>query len=386
MVDFKRHDIDTKYLRSLCWFDGDLMDILGGSVRYLPDGTTVEDTFRRVYAYPFDSVKAHGDFAALYEACGTKGLLVDLANKKDLREINRSYYHAKDYRYPITLFTLPNGLDAIAHCPEEYCSLEIELLGTGDRLTKREYHSADIFHSNLKASDDGRYLLDNGWVWHPLNIVALFDIEEALKDPAHLDGQGLEVPGTYSYEPYNAIFMGHKVLIASILDHEPDEDDDEGFEILPAEAGVPESQESLDREKVRTVHGSDIVIVDKDGNEIRPRPTRKEVPTEDRHLLYVYDIEKEKVTSARSMPECLGDMMPVGEDHIVSFFDHPKLIEVRTGRVVHRWEDLDTGPERMQPSVMLEGPSPPYTALDPKDRRFAIGTKEHISVITIGDI
>jgi len=50
---------------------------------------------------------------------GTKALLLEPGGKF-IREVNRSYYHAEAYRYPLALFTLPDGRTGLVHCLEEY--------------------------------------------------------------------------------------------------------------------------------------------------------------------------------------------------------------------------------------------------------------------------
>jgi len=75
--------------------------------------------------------------------------------------------------------------------------------------------------------------------------------------------------------------------------------------------------------------------------------------------------------------------MPAGESHVISFYDYPKLVEVATGKIVLRWEDLDAGPERGQPSAMTRPPGEPYLAMDTTHDRFAIGTSDRITVIEI---
>lgn len=61
------------------------------------------------------------------------------------------------YRYPVALFTLPDGRTGIAHCPERYNRLEIEDAITGERLTASgQREPRDVFHSRLAVSGDGR--------------------------------------------------------------------------------------------------------------------------------------------------------------------------------------------------------------------------------------
>src|SRR3990172_4629333 len=161
-------------LRSLAFLGDDLIDWLGGR-RIASDGTVarfgVGDTYR------FDCAIGLDEVGLLYEALGTKGLLVrwnrQLAARNLLplgvdwiREVNRSFYQAEHYSFPACLLRLPNGRIALAHCPHEYNRLEIEVLD-GTRLTQRSAKDRDFFHANLEVSPDGRFLLSNGWVWQP---------------------------------------------------------------------------------------------------------------------------------------------------------------------------------------------------------------------------
>lgn len=131
-----------------------------------------------------------GDLAALLQTTGTKGLLLK-ADKRLLREVNRSFYHAEAYRYPLVLFTLPDGRTGLIHCPARYNQLEIEEAVTGDPLVARgERTPKDVFHSRLAVSVSGRYLLSAGWVWQPWSCVMVYDLLAALEDPARLDSLG----------------------------------------------------------------------------------------------------------------------------------------------------------------------------------------------------
>jgi hypothetical protein len=110
-------------LRSLAW-DGDtLVDWVGGA-RHGLDGTV--ENLNVGSSYRFDSAVGLGRLGVSYEALGTKGRLLRDNGKraKDavhplsvdiLREIDRSYYHADDYFFPVTLFQLSDGRDVIAY-------------------------------------------------------------------------------------------------------------------------------------------------------------------------------------------------------------------------------------------------------------------------------
>lgn len=375
-----RIELEASYLRSLSWRGETLIDSLGGGIVYHLDGRVDRGSILRGYAYPFDSVVSCDRFAVLYQSLGTKGLLIDLDAQSDVRELNRSYYHATDYDYPITLFRLPDGRVAIAHCPDAYCTLEIEVAETGERLTRREAKSDDIFHTRLVASLDGRYLAENAWVWQPWNIVAAFDVEASLADPSLLDGQGITIPqgGVCGWEVDGVTLCGHRVVYSSTLGAGDTAEDDE-FTVLPAEPGVPFSGEETER--VRRTPGVDIHPVDAEGNPIPFAPTPR-VPPGLRFLLQSFDLDTDTLLSSRELPEPIGRMMPLDDDHIVAFYDHPRLIQVSTGRVLARWEDLDPGIERASPSVSMPVPSAPFLAMDPEHQRFAVGGRDRIVVVS----
>jgi hypothetical protein len=188
MKEKRRYCIPTVHgdgVRSLYWHGDALVDLASGGITYHLDGTKKPSSV--FYAYQFDRAIGFREtgYAILYEVLGTKGLI--LKNGKHVREINRSYYHANVYEYPVAIFELPDGRIVIAHCPEKYNRIEIEEIESGKRLAVRQGDPQDFFHSRLQVSSDGEYLISVGWVWHPLDFVQLFSIREALQNPSHLD-------------------------------------------------------------------------------------------------------------------------------------------------------------------------------------------------------
>src|SRR5476651_2613759 len=98
-LDFESIELPAEGVQSLCWKGDILVDWVGG-VRCFHLNGTVES--RRVsFPYRFDSVVASPSrrFIAIYERLGTKALLLE--NGNIIRELNRSFYHAHAYEYPI---------------------------------------------------------------------------------------------------------------------------------------------------------------------------------------------------------------------------------------------------------------------------------------------
>jgi hypothetical protein len=299
-----------------------LVDWAGGGTRFLFDGSTVRAGV--FFAYRFDraAVSCNGEYVVVYEALGTKGLIV--RGNKEVREINRSYYHAHVYEYPIALLDLPDGRTAIAHCPEAYNRLEIEEIESGRRLTSRPGESPDFFHSRLQVSPDGAYLLSAGWVWHPVDVVEIFPVREALNAPELLDQPlGIELP-------------------------------EEMFEVKGA-----------------AFQGNDSVLLVGNGD-LENSP----------YVIGRYSITQSKIDVKSALETAPGTIMPVGRDHFVGFYEHPKLFEISSGKVILSWPELETG--KQNSSILHHLGKIPPIALDPQRNRFAVAGPKGISVIQLG--
>ena len=317
--------IPAKSVRSLVWEQDDLVDWAGGGQRYRLNGETVP---RHVsYAYVFDAAitSPSGEYTVIYTRLGTKGLL--LRRGQVLREINRSFYHANAYEYPVTMFCLKNGREVLAHCPDEYCRLEIDDLATGERLTSSETRRPqDFFHSRLGASPGGTYLVSAGWIWHPVDAVHVYDVEAALRNPAHLDGAGLDIDAWA--EESSAAFLTETRLAVAL----------EGIE-NEDEVGADDMQ----RREVRIF-------------DLKERTSRVVIPA-----------------------TRVGTIMSIGEHHLLGLCQHPQLIDLRTGLVAQEWPEVRSGTQTS--SILVASPELPPIALDPIRRRCAIADREQIIVL-----
>ena len=328
MREIGRTLIPAPYVQSLCWQGDELVDWVTGGVRYRMDGTA--SSSRVSYGYRFNRAitSSDGQFSVIYEVLGTKGLVLE--GVKIIREIDRSFYCADAYEYPVALLRLPDGRDVLAHCPEEYNKLEIEDVRTGERLTPRSGETADFFHSRLQASLDGRHLLSAGWVWHPIDALKVYDVAEAISHPAYLDTE-LDWEFTQKSEITNAAFASGSILMTTGC--------------------------------------------------LGPNKESQEAGTMGDEQLGDYSLSEKRFLTIAPLEEPLGTLMPIG-DFVVGFYEHPKLVEVATGKIIMRWPDLDTG---NQNSSILSGVGRiPPLALDPANKRFAVADAEKITVIQLG--
>ena len=203
--------IECPDVSPLAWDEDDLVEPMTGR-RIALDGRPLP---RRAFlvGYPFDRGLCFRGLDAFwtlaYDNRGTKAVLYK--NWKEHRELNRSYYFAKAFDYPIALTSINNGRVVIVHCPNSYDTVEIEDAETGEVLGKKKSDEME-FHSRFSVSTDGRFLLSAGWFWHPLGGAWLCPVSAICgSDGAHLK----EVGFSYGAEIDDAAFLGDDHIVVS---------------------------------------------------------------------------------------------------------------------------------------------------------------------------
>ncbi len=314
--------LPAQYVRSLVWCGDALVDWVGGEKTYYLNGAS--EGSRRIYAFGFDAAVAtlDGEYAIIYTKNGTKGLVLKAG--EILREIDRSYYCANAFEYPVALLRLENGRAVIAHCPDNYCQLELDDAETGERLTGgQDRNPQDFFHSRLMVSPDGQYLVSAGWVWHPIDHVRVFDVAQALMSAEHLDGGGLVDP-LWADQSAASFLADGRLCVALKGD----------------------------------INGEGEL------NEIRR-----------------FDLAPGGVDQSIKMSVTPGAFMPIGDRYVLGFYEHPKLIDLASGTVVKAWPEIDTGTQFS--SMVGNGDRAlPAIAVDVVGRRCAIANKDTIFVLT----
>ncbi|WP_128983692.1 hypothetical protein [Streptomyces roseicoloratus] len=288
-----------------------------------------------MYAYPFDRavVSPSGRYAVVYTERGTKALLLD--GQRIVRELDRSHYHAKDFDYPLALGSLADGREVLAHCPDAHEVIEVEDVATGERLTRGERTPMDVLHSRLAVSPDGTRLLSAGWLWSPFGIARVYDLEQALTEPAVLDDEGLLPSTSWRDAEIDAACWldGDRLVVAAGEDEDEDGEDgeDEPAALGPRQLGVWSPSER------RWLHRS-----------------RLEIPA--------------------------GTLIGRGDD-VVALYAHPRLIEAATGTVLAEWPEVGLSPRvgsygvRHVPTAVV--------ALHPDGSRLAVAQPDGIAIISL---
>jgi len=314
--------LDAYEPRALVW-DGDaLLNRAGGAI-YRLDGST--DHVGRRYSYAFDAVTTlpGSDLSVVYSRLHTKGLVI--RGSEEVREINRSYYQADAYEYPVALGRLPTGREVLVHCPEAYNRLEIEDLVTGERLTTgAQRQPCDFFHSRLAVSPDGQWLLSAGWVWQPFDRIEVFDLVKAMTDPAHLDENGIGIDAWSEHSSATFLPDGHLAMWL-----------------------------------VGDIDGEDTAVQS--------------------GALRIVDPAQPVDATVVSPVDALGTILAVDNDHVLALHGHPRLIELKSGAVVRSWPEVRSGLQMS--SILPRNEPPPCFALDAINRRCAIAEDTGITVI-----
>ncbi|OLR95086.1 hypothetical protein [Actinokineospora bangkokensis] len=274
-----------------------------------------------------------GEVTALVASTGTKALILD-SDGQVIREVDRSYYCAHAYRYPLALFTLLDGRTGLAHCPDSYDRLEVEVALTGERLTTDvDREPQDFFHSRLAVSPDGRYLLSAGWVWHPYGCVAVYDLHRTLAGSTALNPAGTPVdPGPLvQAEVSGACFLDQDVVLST-----------------SAEPNDPEGPEEL-------------------------------VPD----TLARWSTTTGTFLWRRQLDTTAGDLIPIAGD-VLALHGHPRLFDGETGSLIAEWPEIDTG---HSDGPLVGGDpfsGPARVAVDQTGPRFAVTDGDQVKVVHLG--
>ena len=323
-----RYSIPLNYenqLRSLCWLDDYLVDYAGGLATFHLNG--IQTHSKVSFGGLFDNAitTADGKYTVIYQTLGTKALL--LKEQKILRELNRSYYCAEAFEYPITFLTIQDEI-CIAHCPDEYNVIEIEEIETGTRLTAKERLSHDFFQSRLQMSPNHKMLLSAGWIWQPIDAIELYDLSESVSNPQILSpffNKNFE--NINLWEINNAVFIGDKRLLLSGTGDFGNEDASEEISIV------------------------------------------------------VYDLETQTVSSRAKIQERTGFLMPLDESSAIGFYEYPKVYDLGSGEIVHKWSDIPT--DKRNSSILWHINEVSKIAIDRNFKRFAVGTRNTIEVVVL---
>lgn len=323
----KRKTIETNYLKTIDWFDNKIVDWNSAGTQYSKNGET-----RQLQKYHFgfecdgSITSENGEYVFIFQKLGTKGLL--LKNGEILREINRSYYQSSVYEFPSAFFTFKNRT-YLVHCPIGYCRLDIEDVETGEILTnKSERRPQDVFHSRLEISKDSKHLLSKGWVWHPIDIIELFNIEKCISDPTLLD-KGITIPNVTS-EICSASFIDNNRILVCASNEEPMDDENE--------------------EPIPPGH------------------------------IAIWNIKTNEISKSVKIKGVFGNVFAIDDKKCWDLYDYPKIIDLISGEVIDKDEEVFSG--KQGSSIIHHLDNLPKIAFNKETKQIAIANDNKIEILT----
>ena len=130
-----------------------------------------------------------GRFASLVNAHGQHGLVIDLTTGRQTMSLLRDDYHNQHCHFAAT-FAIHAGRTILIHATA-WNRLDISAPDTGTLLTAREHeatakdesptHALDYFHGRVLVSPDQQWIVDDGWVWHPVGILTAWRLDHWLE-------------------------------------------------------------------------------------------------------------------------------------------------------------------------------------------------------------
>jgi hypothetical protein len=316
----------THNLQTLSFLKDRIIDWANSGRQFLLNGQ-YEELGSYGFGFTFDSAVTcdNGIYSVIYQKLGTKGLL--LKNGKMLREINRSYYQADVYEFPVSFFTAQNKKTYLIHCPNSYCQIDFEDVETGGIITTDSNRNpSDFFHSRFEVSQDNKTLLSKGWGWHPFDFVYIFDIDECIKNPKLLDNSKLKPD--VAAELCTASFISNElVLIGSTIDSQP-------FAIQAS--GKLKCGE-----------------------------------------IAIWDIKTNLISKPITV-NCTfgGHLTAIDENYAWDLYDYPKIINYRIGIVVDTMEEINSG---QQISSIIHHLDLPQIVFNKQTKQVAIKNKDNIN-------
>jgi len=131
-------------------------------------------------------LEPNGEFCAVVERHGQFGAVYELSTGRITFQLDRGDYFPRLSVFPVAFLTHA-GRTRVVH-GTSWNRLDVSDAETGKLLTARvdaqhddRERYLDYFHGTLSVSPDGKWIADNGWIWHPSGIVRVWNVVDWLK-------------------------------------------------------------------------------------------------------------------------------------------------------------------------------------------------------------
>ncbi|MEX1659211.1 hypothetical protein ABZ960_39670 [Streptomyces pseudovenezuelae] len=182
---------------------------------------------RRLHSSP------DGMFAAVVNDYGRFGEVIDLRTGELTLDLESEGYHSETVPFSLA-FGQRLGRCVVIH-RTEWNRLDVSDAQTGEPLTARSSpaptdgvdlpeHYLDYFHGALLVSPDGKRILDDGWIWHPIGVPSVWDLGPWIEGNVRESEDGpswVEVCGRADYWDHAMTWIDSaRVAIEGIGDHD----------------------------------------------------------------------------------------------------------------------------------------------------------------------
>ena len=131
---------------------------------------------------------ADGRFVGVVNDHGRFGEVIDLESDRVTMTIDGDDYHPETV--PLSFAFARHGNRMVVIHRTRWNRLDVSDPSTGALLTPRESPSAqpmgehylDYFHGALFVQPEGEYVLDDGWIWHPLGVPTVWSLPRWLNE------------------------------------------------------------------------------------------------------------------------------------------------------------------------------------------------------------
>ncbi len=134
-------------------------------------------------------VSVDGRRAVFANSYGRRGVVLDLDTGRVIMRVQRDDGHEDVSAFPLAWLDY-NGRTLLVH-GTEWNRVDVSDVETNALLTDRiptsyllgepsPAHYLDYFHGGLLVSPSGRFIADNGWVWHPFGVIRTWSVDRWL--------------------------------------------------------------------------------------------------------------------------------------------------------------------------------------------------------------
>lgn len=124
---------------------------------------------------------ADGRFAAVVNDYGRHGQVLDLRTGDVTMALDNTGEEEETVPFSVA-FLERAGHTVVVH-RTAWNRLDASVAATGELLTARPAPREGSFHGALYLSPDGRRILDDGWIWHPIGAVSVLAVERWREAP-----------------------------------------------------------------------------------------------------------------------------------------------------------------------------------------------------------